>query len=166
MINTFTGRWRFLSNFYPVKIEHKGIIYPSVENFYVAMKIKEDQVINNKFITAPDCHELISKIRNPAEAKKLGKIIKVRKDWDEIKFKIMEWGVNEKFKNPELSKMLIDTGEEELIEGNFWHDVYWGKCNCGRCGNTGENNLGKILMSVREKIKNKPKEQELIVSKK
>lgn len=148
MINTFTGRWRFLSNFYPVKIEHRGITYPSVENFYVAMKVKEDQVINNKFITAPDCQELISRIKNPAEAKKLGRIIKVRKDWDEIKFKIMEWGVNEKFKNPELSKMLIDTGEEELVEGNTWGDTYWGVCN-----NIGENNLGKILMRVRDKIK-------------
>lgn len=165
MINTFTGRWRFLSNFYPVKIEHRGITYPSVENFYVAMKVKEDQVINNKFITSTDCQELISKIKNPAEAKRLGKVIKVRKDWDEIKFKIMEWGVNEKFKNPELSKMLIDTGEEELIEGNFWHDIYWGKCNCNRCGNKGENNLGKILMSIREKRKNRPKEQELSIIK-
>ena len=162
MINTFTGRWRFLSNFYPAKIEHRGIIYPSVENFYVAMKIKEDQVINNKFITVSDCQELISKIKNPSEVKKLGKILKIRKDWDEIKFKIMEWGVNEKFKNQELSKMLMDTGDEELIEGNFWHDNVRGIGTCDKCDSKGENNLGKILMSVREQIKNIPKSQELI----
>ncbi len=164
MINTFTGRWRFLSNFYPAEIEHKGIKYPSVEHFYVAMKIKEDQVIDNKFITLVDCQEFISRIKNPSDVKKLGKILKIRKDWDEIKFKIMEWGVNEKFKHTELSKMLIDTGDEELIEGNFWHDKVWGKCTCENCGNDGENNLGKILMSVREKIKNTPR-KELLTTK-
>jgi ribA/ribD-fused uncharacterized protein len=150
MIESFTGRWRFLSNFYPVEIQYKGIKYPSVENFYVAMKIKEDQVINNKFMTLSDCQELISKIKNPSEVKKLGKSLKVRKDWDEIKLKIMEWGVNEKFKNIDLAKMLLETGDEQLVEGNWWGDVYWGICN-----GKGENNLGKILMKIREKIKNK-----------
>ena len=138
MINTFSGRWRFLSNFYPAKIEYRGIIYPSVENFYVAMKIKEDQVIDHKFISVQDCQEMISKIKDPSTVKKLGKVLKV---------KIMEWAVNEKFKDPELEKMLIDTGNEELVEGNWWNDTYWGVCN-----GVGENNLGKILMRVRDKI--------------
>ena len=155
MIESFTGRWRFLSNFYPVEIQYKGIKYPSVENFYVAMKIKEDQVINNKFMTLSDCQELISKIKNPSEVKKLGKSLKVRKDWNEIKLKIMEWAVNEKFKNIDLAKMLLETGDEQLIEGNWWGDVYWGICN-----GKGENNLGKILMKIRERIKNK---EEIIV---
>jgi ribA/ribD-fused uncharacterized protein len=154
MINTFTGRWKFLSNFYPANIEHKGIKYPSVEHFYVAMKIKEDQVVNSKFITLNDCQEFISRMKDPSMVKKFGKTLKIRKDWDDVKIKIMEWAVTEKFKDPELSKMLASTNNEELVEGNWWHDVYWGKCNCDRCGNKGENNLGKILMSVREKIKN------------
>ncbi len=147
MINTFSGRWRFLSNFYPAKIEYRGIIYPSVENFYVAMKIKEDQVIDHKFISVQDCQEMISRIKDPSTVKKLGKVLKVRKDWDSVKLKIMEWAVNEKFKDPELEKMLIDTGNEELVEGNWWNDTYWGVCN-----GVGENNLGKILMRVRDKI--------------
>ncbi len=147
MINTFSGRWRFLSNFYPAKIEYRGIIYPSVENFYVAMKIKEDQVIDHKFISVQDCQEMISRIKDPSTVKKLGKVLKVRKDWDSVKLKIMEWAVNEKFKDPELEKMLIDTGNEELVEGNWWNDTYWGVCN-----GVGGNNLGKILMRVRDKI--------------
>lgn len=155
MINTFSGRWRFLSNFYPAKIEHRGIIYPSVENFYVAMKIKEDQVIDHKFISVQDCQEMISRIKDPSTVKKLGKVLKVRKDWDSVKLKIMEWAVNEKFKDPELGKMLIDTGNEELVEGNWWNDVYWGVCN-----GVGENNLGKILMRVREKIINNNQKEE------
>ena len=155
MINTFSGRWRFLSNFYPAKIEYRGIIYPSVENFYVAMKIKEDQVIDHKFISVQDCQEMISKIKDPSTVKKLGKVLKVRKDWDSVKLKIMEWAVNEKFKDPELEKMLIDTGNEELVEGNWWNDTYWGVCN-----GVGENNLGKILMRVRDKIIDTKKKEE------
>ncbi len=111
------------------------------------MKIKEDQVIDHKFISVQDCQEMISRIKDPSTVKKLGKVLKVRKDWDSVKLKIMEWAVNEKFKDPELEKMLIDTGNEELVEGNWWNDTYWGVCN-----GVGENNLGKILMRVRDKI--------------
>jgi predicted NAD-dependent protein-ADP-ribosyltransferase YbiA (DUF1768 family) len=51
MINKFEGRYRFLSNFYPCEIEHQGIKYPSVENFYVAMKVNDQQLINGKYYT-------------------------------------------------------------------------------------------------------------------
>ena len=44
---------------------------------------------------------------------------------------------------------LLATGEEELIEGNYWHDTCWGVCNCAKCGDKGENRLGKLLMEVR-----------------
>ena len=66
------------------------------------------------------------------------------------RFLSMSWAVREKFNNnDELKEMLISTGDEELIEGNHWHDVFWGICN-----GKGENNLGKILMQVRSEIKN------------
>ncbi len=85
MINKFEGRFRFLSNFYPSKIEHKGIKYPSVEHYYVAMKVTEMQLIDGVYYTAADFRELISRIPNPADVKKVGQRIKVRKDWDEKK---------------------------------------------------------------------------------
>ena len=149
MIDTFTGRWGFLSNFYPCKIKYKGIEYPSVEHFYVAMKIKDDQFINSKNIPLVDCQEMISRIKTPAEAKKLGKKLKIRKDWDIVRFSIMEWGVTEKFKDRDLLKLLISTQGEELKESNWWHDNYWGVCTCEKCDSKGENNLGKILMKIR-----------------
>ena len=65
----------------------------------------------------------------------------------------MEWALTEKFKDPDLKRMLIETGDEELIEGNNWHDNFFGSCYCDRCGNKGENNLGKILMKIRNNIK-------------
>jgi predicted NAD-dependent protein-ADP-ribosyltransferase YbiA (DUF1768 family) len=65
----------------------------------------------------------------------------------------MEWGVREKFKNPNLSEMLLSTDNLEIIEGNNWHDVWWGQCYCLKCNGSGENHLGKILMKIRKELK-------------
>jgi ribA/ribD-fused uncharacterized protein len=153
MIDKFEGRFRFLSNFYPCKIEHKGITYPSVEHYYVAMKVTEMQLIDGKYYTAADFREMLPKIKEAGDVKKLGQRIKVRKDWDEKKFDFMDWGVREKFKDEYLGDLLLSTGDQDLIEGNWWHDIYWGVCSCTKCTGKGENNLGKILMSVREELK-------------
>jgi len=148
MINSFTGRWRFLSNFYPVTIEHQGIKYPSVEHYYVAMKIKNDQQIDGRYITYIDCREMIAKMPDPSKVKQFGKILKLRKDWDDVKLDVMLWGIREKFKNEDLRQLLTETGDEELVEGNWWGDKFWGVSN-----GEGENHLGKILMKVREELK-------------
>ena len=40
-----------------------------------------------------------------------------------------------------------------LIEGNTWHDNYWGDCSCNRCkSKSGENMLGILLMELRDKL--------------
>ena len=148
MIESFSGRYNFLSNFYPAKIEHQGITYPTVEHYYVSMKVKNDQQIDGKFITYIDCRELIAKMPNPARVKQFGKIIKVRRDWDDVKLDIMLWGVREKFKHTDLKDLLLSTGDQELVEGNTWNDTYWGICR-----GEGQNNLGKILMKVRMELR-------------
>lgn len=153
MINRFEGRFRFLSNFYPCKIEHKGIKYPSVEHFYVAMKVTEMQLLDGTYYTAADFREMISRISNPGDAKKIGSRVKIRKDWDEKKLDVMNWAVRQKFKDENLAELLLSTGDQELIEGTWWHDKFWGICICTKCANKGENNLGKILMQVREELK-------------
>jgi ribA/ribD-fused uncharacterized protein len=153
MIDKFEGRWRFLSNFYPCKIEHKGITYPSVEHFYVAMKVNDEQLINGVYYTPADFREVISKIQNPADVKKIGSKIKLRTGWDDKKLDLMNWAVRQKFKDERLSELLLSTGDQELIEGNWWHDNFYGSCSCSKCGNKGDNNLGKILMTVRDEIK-------------
>lgn len=152
MIDKFDGRYRFLSNFYPCDIEYQGIQYPSNESFYVAMKINDMQIIDGKTMTVNDVREYISTIKNPAEVKRFGRKLTLRKDWNDIKIKVMEYGVRQKFnKNEALKELLMQTGSEELIEGNYWHDVFWGVCSCSKC-NKGENNLGKILMKVRDEL--------------
>lgn len=163
MIDSFTGRWRFLSNFHPCTIEFQGIKYPSVEHYYVAMKIKTDQQIEGRNITLIDCREMISRMKDTAKVKQLGKILKLRKDWELIKLDTMLFGVREKFKDEDLRQMLLDTGDQELVEGNNWGDKFWG-VSAGE----GQNNLGKILMKVRKEIREeniKPSLEDFLFSK-
>jgi len=55
--------------------------------------------------------------------------------------------------NPDLRKKLLATGTEELVEGNTWHDNYWGDCSCPECKNIkGRNQLGITLMRVRKEM--------------
>ncbi len=168
MINKFEGRFRFLSNFYPCKIEHKGIKYPSVEHFYVAMKVTEMQLLDGKYYTAADFREMIARISNPAEVKKIGSKVKLRTGWDEKKLEVMNWAVRQKFKDETLAELLLSTEDQELIEGTWWHDKFWGICVCTKCAGKGENHLGKILMKVREELKlsnQKPSIQDIIKDK-
>ena len=163
MIESFSGRYNFLSNFYPAKIEHQGITYPTLEHYYVSMKVKNDQQIDGKFITYIDCRELIAKMPNPARVKQFGKIVKVRRDWDDVKLDVMLWGVREKFKHTDLKDLLLSTGDQELVEGNFWNDTFWGVCR-----GEGQNNLGKILMKVRMELRQqnvKPSLEEILFKK-
>ena len=153
MITKFQGRWFFLSNFYPCEIEHKGIKYPSVEHYYVAMKVTEIQLLNGVHYTAGDFRELICKIKLPADVKKIGQRLKVRKDWDEKRLGFMEYAIKEKFKNDELANLLLQTGNMPIVEGNWWHDNFWGSCSCPKCGNNGDNNLGRLLMETREQLR-------------
>ena len=133
----FRGEYAFLSNFYPAKVEirmGKGRWYfPSAENAYQACKSENIE----------DWIALAT--MEPAAAKKYGRKIKLRENWDSIKLDVMELIVALKFiQNPELRAKLIATGDIEIIEENTWNDTYWGVCN-----GIGENHLGKILMNIR-----------------
>jgi ribA/ribD-fused uncharacterized protein len=136
MIAEFTGKYKFLSNFYPAKVKLDGQEYPTVENAYQASKTT-DAKVRAEFARI-----------SPADAKRLGRKVKLRPGFDNIKVKIMFDLVKQKFEDPELAKMLANTGNSLLIEGNNWGDTFWGVCN-----SVGENHLGKILMQVRKELK-------------
>jgi predicted NAD-dependent protein-ADP-ribosyltransferase YbiA (DUF1768 family) len=53
-----------------------------------------------------------------------------------------------KFNQLFFKRMLMQTGERQLIEGNTWGDTYWGVCD-----GEGENNLGKLIMQVRKELR-------------
>lgn len=80
----------------------------------------------------------------------MGRTVPLRSDWEQVKDSIMEELVRRKFQDKSLAFMLWSTGNKELIEGNSWHDTYWGMCN-----GVGRNQLGKTLMKIREEIRNK-----------
>jgi ribA/ribD-fused uncharacterized protein len=117
------------------------------------MKVNDDQMINGQFYPKSDVRELISHVSTPGQVKRFGRTLKIRKDWDDIKLSVMEWGLREKFKDEKLKEMLLQTGEEELVEGNWWHDNFFGVCACGSCQGKGQNNLGKIIMKIRGEIR-------------
>ena len=74
----------------------------------------------------------------------------IRGDWFKINLPVMRWILEKKFINNELLKsMLIGTGNEELVENSGADDAYWGNGADGK----GENKLGKVLMELREKLK-------------
>ena len=87
----------------------------------------------------------------PSASKKLGRRVKLRPDWEEVKVGLMEEIVRAKFtQNEELKALLLATGEAYLEEGNTWHDTCWGvDAKTGE----GQNHLGKILMKVRDELK-------------
>jgi ribA/ribD-fused uncharacterized protein len=136
-ISRFDGKHRFLSNFYHAPLTVIGIPYLNSEAAYNACKTLDVEV-RTQFSTL-----------DPSAAKKLGRRVKMRDNWDEItKVECMELCLWAKFGgNPSLKEQLLATGERELIEGNNWNDKFWGVCN-----GQGQNILGKLLMEIRKRI--------------
>lgn len=132
-ITSFQGEWRFLSNFWPCEVTLDGMDFPSVEHAYMAAKT-----------TDMNLRSIVQMLPDAAQAKRWGRTIKLRADWDQVKLQIMTDLVRQKFSTSPLKDKLLATGDAELIEGNTWNDRFWGVCN-GR----GLNHLGRILMDVR-----------------
>lgn len=142
IIDSFSGKYHFLSNFHPIRIEWEGIEYPSAEHAYQAGKTLEQEF-----------RVKISTLATPRLAKKAGKIVPLRPDWEPVKYKVMYQVCSIKFKDPELRQKLLDTSPHDLIEGNTWHDNIWGVCTCRKCPGKGQNLLGRVLMEIRNDIK-------------
>ena len=133
-IDKFKDEYRFLSNFYPCPFIKEGILYKTAEHYYQANKAAHYEDIM-----------LIVKAPTPGDAKRLGRSIETKSDWDNIKLDVMKKALEMKFIDTELSYRLLKTGDAILEEGNNWGDTFWGVCN-----GVGENHLGKLLMELRE----------------
>ena len=140
MIGEFNGEYSFLSNFYECDVEFEGKLYPSAEHAFQAAK-STDPAVRAKIASKP----------TPGQAKRSGRRVELRPDWDYIKDAVMEEVVRDKFKrNENLRFRLLETGDQELIEGNRWNDQYWG-VDINK--NRGQNRLGKILMKIRKELR-------------
>lgn len=134
VIDSFRGEYLFLSNFYQSPITYNGITYGHSESAFQAQKCLEraDEFVNI----------------SPLKAKRLGKQVPLREDWEQIKVGIMTDVLRTKFSDPYLRDKLLATGNAHLEEGNDWGDTLWGTVN-----GVGQNLLGKILMQVRDECR-------------
>lgn len=143
MIAEFQGTYRPLSNFWykEVYLPDDNNIYPTNEHAYQAFKTLD--LSRRKIILAAD---------TPSIAKALGndKETVLRADWNQMKRRVMLHLIVIKFQYSDMADLLLSTGTQKLVEGNTWHDNYWGDCTCMACKDTtGKNWLGRLLMHTR-----------------
>lgn len=144
MIISFSGKYDFLSNFHPAIVHLDGINYPTVEHGFVSAKT--DNYMDKIMIASLDANQA-------GKAKRMGRKFDLVEDWEDIKLDVMKRLLMQKFMQHEFRTKLLATGDKTLVEGNYWHDNYWGTCMCDRkepCKYHGKNMLGKLLMEVRE----------------
>lgn len=141
MITQFKDEHRFLSNFSPCTIEMDGLTFSSVEHAFVAAKTLD-----------PALRAQVQEMA-PGQAKRFGRTFELREHWDEIKLNIMYELVEQKFQLPIYRELLLDTGTQDIVEGNTWGDKYWG-VSISKDGELedGCNHLGKILMNIRASL--------------
>lgn len=135
----FRGEYRFLSNFWGAPITYRGLTYLNNEAAFQAQKCVSEK------------EKLAFVGLSPEKAKALGRRVLLRPDWDAVRLSVMEDIVYLKFKShPELCERLLQTGERRLVEGNHWHDRFWGVDHKTLVG---KNHLGRILMRVRDRLR-------------
>lgn len=141
-INRFDGtEYAFLSNFYECPVR---ICFPETGECFTFST-------SEHAFQAAKCPTRAREFSGltPGQAKRLGRQVDMRDDWEDVKDDVMYEVVLAKFtQNEELKDKLLATGDEELVEGNTWGDRYWGQVN-----GVGKNMLGKTLMRVRDELR-------------
>lgn len=128
------------SNFSRHGVDLDGAWWPTTEHYFQAQKFAGTSYADR-----------IREVSSPKQAADMGRSRKMplRADWEQMKDEVMLKAVQRKFElHPEIRKVLLSTGEEELVE-NAPGDYYWG---CGADG-SGRNQLGKTLMQVRATLR-------------
>ncbi len=135
-VNGFVGEYRWLSNFFPCRVEWEGRVYGSAEAAYQSAKY-------------PPAERDVFTTLDPDAAKKLSRAKAYdAAAWEKRKEQAMREVVAAKFsQHPELAAKLRATGDRTLEETNWWGDTFWG-VHAGQ----GENVLGKILMETRARL--------------
>ena len=150
MIAKFREAYAWLSNFYSVPITFRGVLYQSVEAAYMSAKCDEQAW---KDFCADPMSSAGQIKRASYELEPNGKLVK---DWLQIKVSVMEHCLREKFNVPYLHKLLVETGDQNIQEGNMWKDDFWG-VRLDVEPNYGENNLGRLIMMIRDEKQGKIK---------
>lgn len=138
IIDSFKGPYSFLSNFHKQPITYKGVEWATSEHAYQAMKTLDEEE-----------REEVRRQSTPGRAKRAGRKVTLRNDWEEIKVDVMHDILKAKFSVPEMRDTLLLTEKSLLVEGNHWGDTFWGVCK-----GEGENWLGRLLMKIRRSLWN------------
>lgn len=131
----FRGRYWFLSNLYPCRVEVEGLVFDNAEAAFQALKCADER----------DRQAFCG--LGGVEAKHLGRRVKMRSDWNVARIDAMRRVLASKFSNPNLARRLCAV-QGEIVEENTWGDTFWGRCR-GR----GENMLGRLLTERRELLR-------------
>jgi ribA/ribD-fused uncharacterized protein len=135
-----TDEYGCFSNFARSWFKLKDKSWPTVEHYFQAQKFP-----------GTEYEETIREAKSPMIAKRLGRSRKqpLREDWESVKDAVMREAVLAKFEqHKDLRAILLGTGDAVLVEHTS-NDSYWGDGGDG----SGKNRLGKILMSVREELR-------------
>ncbi|NOT53532.1 MAG: NADAR family protein [Deltaproteobacteria bacterium] len=135
-IGPFTGEFRFLSNFFPVAVVYEAVVYPTAEHAFQAAKTLD-----------PLVRARIRALPTAGAAKRSGRSLTLRSDWEQVKLTVMEQILRAKFQHPVLRAHLLRTHPRPLVEVNTWSDRFWGVCH-----GSGENHLGRLLMALRHEF--------------
>ena len=136
-ITSFSGEYDFLSNmFICLLVDMDGAEYRSSEHYYQSHKTLDNRE-----------RYLIQTISTPMHSRTLGRRCELRPDWNDVKNQVMETALRLKFNNEYLRNKLIETYPHDLVEGNYWGDTYWGVYN-----GKGKNELGQLLMKIRNEF--------------
>jgi len=140
MIKDFQGNYRWLSNFAPVTISIENRNYPSVEHAY--MSFKSDESTWKDFCANEN--------NSAGKVKMTSRKIKLIEDWnDSFRLKLMEDLIRVKFNQEPYKSNLLATGNQNIQEGNYWNDKFFGICL--KTG-MGENHLGRLIMKIRDEL--------------
>jgi predicted NAD-dependent protein-ADP-ribosyltransferase YbiA (DUF1768 family) len=93
-----------------------GRNYPTVEHAFQASKTSN-----------PEEQEEIRLAVTPTIAKRLGRKVRLRPNWEVEKLDVMEALLKIKFRDPQLAGKLKDTGTAFLVEGNYWGEISSGE---------------------------------------
>lgn len=121
----------------------------SVEAFYQACRFPHN----------PDLQRVILEQRSPMAAKMKGKPFRQasRSDWDRLKVRIMRWSLHVKLLQHRSSfgDLLERTASKPIVEDSR-RDDFWGAIAKSEEILVGANVLGRLLVELREKHRNRP----------
>lgn len=163
MITEFRGEYRFLSSFY----NHAPFTVPWWKNKWPDPVPTREHAFQAEKAVEWDQAQVVLRSVTAGQAKRAGQLVTMREDWDSISKSVMFHLIGAQIKQHSvLRRQLLATGTEILVEGNRWHDKFWGACSCSSCHagvgdewasdnwkGTGDNWLGRIWMMHRDLLR-------------